>query len=793
MLIGLAVLAGGGPSLVAQVPVLGSVEAPYANVQGSVRVAGQSYGSGAVAYGSVGTPLVLLGSALGDTGTVKFIAYKNGAVDPNVSPVTATPTFWSSTMILVPVPSGAYTGMIQVYVEDKTSNQLPIIVTPGEYAGTCPAGPPQSQLQIVTASLSDGTVSQSYSATVSASGGTPPYTWSIAGGSLPAGLSLAASTGIISGTPTASVSQASLTFEVKDSSTSQKIDQAVLDLSIEPAQLTSANVYSYSATYDGLGNVSQYQDTVMGTWNFTYDDLNRLESGSAISGGSGSQDFTGQNICWAYDSYGNRTAQSAQTAACPSQESSLTPTESYNSSNQFTSELYEYDASGDLTSDATVGNSYVYDAEGRICAVQSTPVLGFTTMTGYIYDAEGNRVAKGTITTLSCDPTQNGFQFAENYVLGPSGEELSMLNGSNTWQRTNVYAGGKLIGTYDTLGLHFHLEDPLGTRRMQLSAIGQPETDIQSWPFGDQLFSFPDQYAPVTADDATTLHFTSKERDTESGNDYFGARYYASSMGRFMSPDPTGGHVEDPQSLNKYSYVENDPLIRTDPTGLDFNLQCSGGNTATCQGGVQGTTSTDANGKSKFTATVISNDKNGGLVDQNGNKYNATVSGAGVSFSQVGSKKSSMGTFVNGTNATKIQGSGTLSGFTFNFTSSDMASNVSARGTFTYNGSFDEATAALKQAGFQHYIGDEADFFHSSGENYDAYDLRAPGGPGGAGGGHFVVHDPVQLSHYGPYTTRNHLSTVPSQGDADLGTHNPWVKGGMGAHLIEVWNWLTGK
>jgi len=45
-------------------------------------------------------------------------------------------------------------------------------------------------------------------------------------------------------------------------------------------------------------------------------------------------------------------------------------------------------------------------------------------------------------------------------------------------------------------------------------------------------------------------HFTGKERDTESGLDYFGARYYASSMGRFMSPDDFGGHLENPQILN---------------------------------------------------------------------------------------------------------------------------------------------------------------------------------------------------------------------------------------------------
>jgi RHS repeat-associated protein len=70
---------------------------------------------------------------------------------------------------------------------------------------------------------------------------------------------------------------------------------------------------------------------------------------------------------------------------------------------------------------------------------------------------------------------------------------------------------------------------------------------------------------------------TGKERDTESGNDYFGARYYASSLGRFMSPDYDAddddlepvpyANLEDPQSLNLYSYVGNNPLNRTDRNG----------------------------------------------------------------------------------------------------------------------------------------------------------------------------------------------------------------------------------
>jgi len=69
---------------------------------------------------------------------------------------------------------------------------------------------------------------------------------------------------------------------------------------------------------------------------------------------------------------------------------------------------------------------------------------------------------------------------------------------------------------------------------------------------------------------AHTSIYTGKERDTESGNDYFGARYYASSMGRFMSPDPTAfsTFLGDPQTWNRYMYADNDPLGKVDRNGL---------------------------------------------------------------------------------------------------------------------------------------------------------------------------------------------------------------------------------
>jgi RHS repeat-associated protein len=171
----------------------------------------------------------------------------------------------------------------------------------------------------------------------------------------------------------------------------------------------------------------------------------------------------------------------------------------------------------------------------------------------------------------------DGFQLTKEYVLGQGGEQVSELDGSGNWMHTNVYVGGQLLATldpvaghsYDHPAVHYQLADWLGTRRMQVSPIGTLEETCQSLPFGDELNCVPTSAA--TSDDATEHHFTGKERDAESGNDYFGARYFASSMGRFMSPDPSGLTYADPtnpQSLNLYSYALNDPLKFLDPTGM---------------------------------------------------------------------------------------------------------------------------------------------------------------------------------------------------------------------------------
>lgn len=113
----------------------------------------------------------------------------------------------------------------------KGSNP-PSSTSPPPSNPTPPSSPSPSALAITTTSLASGTVGTPYAITLTASGGTSPYKWSLIAGSLPAGLSLDAATGAISGTPTSAAQQLALTFQVTDSSTSPQTASATLPLTI---------------------------------------------------------------------------------------------------------------------------------------------------------------------------------------------------------------------------------------------------------------------------------------------------------------------------------------------------------------------------------------------------------------------------------------------------------------------------------------------------------------------------------------------------------------------------------
>ncbi len=204
-----------------------------------------------------------------------------------------------------------------------------------------------------------------------------------------------------------------------------------------------------------------------------------------------------------------------------------------------------------------------------MCAVYRYQVP--TSMTQYVYDPMGRRVAKGPISTFNCDALTNGLNPTNEYVVGMGGEQLMETNGLYDALHSNFFLNGQLLATNNGSSWYYNLNDWLGTKRMQLGVTAASTVTVgeqcTSLPYGDGL--------NCTGSDVNHLYFTGKERDTESGNDYFLARYYSSNMGgRFLTPDwsknPQGvpyANYTNPQTLNLYAYVGDNPLSLADADG----------------------------------------------------------------------------------------------------------------------------------------------------------------------------------------------------------------------------------
>jgi RHS repeat-associated protein len=108
--------------------------------------------------------------------------------------------------------------------------------------------------------------------------------------------------------------------------------------------------------------------------------------------------------------------------------------------------------------------------------------------------------------------------------------------------------------------IYYHL-DHLGTPRVILDNAGNFISKHHYMPFGQEM-------PGVSQESTNKRQFTAHERDPESGLDYMLARYYSSSLGRFMAVDPIGDvSPEDPQSWNSFAYTRNNPIAYADPSG----------------------------------------------------------------------------------------------------------------------------------------------------------------------------------------------------------------------------------
>jgi RHS repeat-associated protein len=424
--------------------------------------------------------------------------------------VSATIGNWTNTAISVTAPSGATTGNVVVSVNGVPSAGMMFTYIPSI-----------TSLQPIPV-LADGLI------TIGGNNfGAPLATDKVAFNGVSATINTWGNT--------------SIQAVVPGNVTAGTVVVSVNGVASNPFSFSLTSPYTFSLSYAPNGDVLTVSDSVNGNWVYAYDSFNRLSCSNLSSNGScGSPTSGNPTYSYTYDQYGNRWQQNGPSTMLLSFT---------NTQNQM--DGYSYDAAGNLLNDGN--HSYFYDAENRIVQVDQ----GQTAK--YIYDAQGQRVQKSS-----------GGAVVAEYLHDLSGNTIVELNSSGIWTRTEIYAGGHHLATYGggaTGTTYFVQQDWLGTERARVLPNGDVYETCTSLPFGDG------QTCSGGADPSPN-HFTGKERDTESGLDNFGARYNASTMGRFMTPDWSaapvtvpGANLGDPQSLNLYSYVGNNPLVFVDPDG----------------------------------------------------------------------------------------------------------------------------------------------------------------------------------------------------------------------------------
>ena len=287
--------------------------------------------------------------------------------------------------------------------------------------------------------------------------------------------------------------------------------------------------YVYAAAAGQMGSStiagnSGQQVGVTGTINgqnrnqaFTYDNVGRLATATGLS----------TQGAWArryeYDRYGNRTAVfDAVSGGNQLQHAAIMNT---NRIDNVDGIVFRYDASGNMTWDGA--RTYGYDAENRLVSVST--VSGGES---YSYDASNHRVKKvvGGVVT--------------HYVL--EGDQVI----------AEYERGG---GSTQATGTRYYHKDRLSARLITDGA-GNVKGATDHLPFGEEI---------GFTGESEKHKFTTYERD--GALDYAVNRHYDPQRGRFNQVDPLGmgaASLAEPQSLNLYSYVQNDTVNFTDPLGL---------------------------------------------------------------------------------------------------------------------------------------------------------------------------------------------------------------------------------
>ena len=298
-----------------------------------------------------------------------------------------------------------------------------------------------------------------------------------------------------------------------------------------PSNATSLQDLRYF--YDAVGNVTRIEDWKAAspqTQRFTYDALNRLTYAWTTGGGSGSYDEY-----YEYDVIGNLTDKSGvlygyHDGAHKHAVTHLNGTRKY-----------WYDANGNQTTRRVGSDTYTltYDGENRLTEVRKDGEV----VAEFVYDGEGERVKAtvGGVTTV--------------YV-----GEYYEKQGSTV--RKYYYAGGVRVAVREGSSLYWLLTDHLGSTAIIANSSGGKTGELRYYAWGGTRYEWGSQ--------PTAYRYTGQRLEAAIGLYYYRARWYDPALGRFIQPDTIVPNPGNPQDLNRYAYVRNNPLKYIDPSGHLF-------------------------------------------------------------------------------------------------------------------------------------------------------------------------------------------------------------------------------
>jgi RHS repeat-associated protein len=327
-------------------------------------------------------------------------------------------------------------------------------------------------------------------------------------------------------------------YEYNTRNRATRLIAAPADPTVADGQLPSVDLeYKYRSDD---GKLLTETDHVAGkSVSYDYDNHGRIASAETSDSTWG--------LKYDYDDFGNRTSQNVTKGLGYSHEARHDPV-----TNWMLDDSTDYDANGNIVLLPNLHMSY--DSQNRLVRVD-----GINGSERYGYDHKNLRVWTRAADGKESFSFYHGTRNLATYTLATDASG----NLSFSVVKTNIYFGKRLAQS----GGDVAVTDRLGSTR----AWSAKKDAKKGTKTGAKTASYTPFGEKVQGQDDGDSKFDGYEEDVATGLKYAEQRYYSSTLGRFMSPDPyeKSAHLANPNSWNRYAFVSNDPINRTDPHGLN--------------------------------------------------------------------------------------------------------------------------------------------------------------------------------------------------------------------------------